>query len=79
MVGTYEITRNSRRVDARLFKSNGAILDFIKTQPAGDYEVHRVLPRDPDGVPNSEYWGKVAIHENGEVSAKWAPSFCTGE
>jgi hypothetical protein len=68
MGATYEILRDGRPLLARLFKSDEEILDFVRAQPPGVYDIHRELPRDPDGVRNSEPWGRVIKHENGEVS-----------
>ena len=68
MVGTYEIAREGRPVITGLFKSADEIFDRIKVQPPGVYDVHKVLPRDPNGVRNSEYWGEVTNHEMGKVS-----------
>jgi hypothetical protein len=68
MVRTYEITRDGRPVAAGLFKFADEIFDHIRVQPPGFYDVYKELPRDPNGARNSEYWGEVRRHENGEVS-----------
>jgi hypothetical protein len=66
MVGTYEIMRYGRPVTTGLFKSADEILDCVGAQPSGVYDVYKELPRDPHGVRNSEYWGKVTNHGNRE-------------
>jgi hypothetical protein len=68
VVGTYEIVREGRPVTAGLFKSADEIFTHVRALPPGVYDVYRVLPRDPNGILNSEYWGEVTKHEVGEVS-----------
>jgi hypothetical protein len=68
MVGMYEITREGRPVSTGLFKSLDEILDHVRGLPSGVYDVHKELPRDPNGVRNSEYWGQLTKHETGEVT-----------
>lgn len=68
MVGIYEISRAGRPVVSGLFKSAEEILDVVRAQPTGVYDVYKELPRDPNGVRDSEYWGEITKHEIGEVS-----------
>lgn len=68
MIGFYEIAREGRPVLGGLFKSADEIFDAVRAQPTGVYDVYKELPRDPDGVRNSEYWGEITKHEVGEIS-----------
>ena len=66
---TYQVLRgDGRHVANGLFKSFDEILDLIKTQPVGIYDIHKVVSLDPNGALNTEYGGEVTKHENGQVS-----------
>ena len=68
MAGTYWIRRDGRTVgEPRLFESDAEIRGFVGTQPPGDYEVNKVLDRDPSGTVNSQPWLWLRKLENGEV------------
>jgi len=68
MVGIYEISRDGRPVTCGLFKSADEIFDVVRAQPTGVYDVYKELPRDPNGVRNSEFWGEITKHAVGEIS-----------
>ncbi len=66
--GNYEIIREGRCVKLGLFKSLDRILDAVRSEPAGLYEVHKELPRDPSGVRNTQPWGVITKDECGNIS-----------
>jgi hypothetical protein len=68
MIALYEITQGSRHVTTAAFGCMNDIIEHIRTLSPGFYDVHKELPRDPNGVRNSEYLGQFTKHVTGEVT-----------
>ncbi len=68
MAGIYEIVGDDGSKSNGLYRSLDEIRHFVGTQQAGYYDVHQILPSDPNGTVNSEYVGELRRHNDGQVS-----------
>jgi hypothetical protein len=69
-VGTYQIrTRDGQPKTGVVLKSADEVFDHVKGRLDPDiYHVFRMLSRDRPGTSETEFWGELTKHENGEVT-----------